>query len=332
MTDSLTLYNEALNLQKANLGNKNALQASVKNSYLQILTTVFYELITKKNSPLISAMCRNNQINFDVENFEIDLRIPRTVNCHESSGDMYYVLYGLNTIASKDLNACDRIFDSIKMTVFNNARFDIGNFRELRNNLKSIDTQLKEFLSKENSVPEIQVAEIKTEESSENLSQNLNNISQSRKNDDEKIIAEIKKLQSTAQLELKTIQDSLKKIAEIRDEIDFRSMKEPVNQLIQLYYKLDDNLKRHPQEDIEKGYTSLIKRCERFLEYITQSLKMLGVEVIDNTGEIFNPDKNKFAEGATNSLDSIVTKINRIGFTYKGQVIEKAEVEVEKKF
>ena len=121
------------------------------------------------------------------------------------------------------------------------------------------------------------------------------------------------------------MQNSLKQIADIRDDLDFRTMKEPINQLIQLYEKLNDTLKRHPQEN---GYDKLIKRCNSFLKYLIQSLEMLGVEIINNTGEIFNPDKNKTSNDENFSPNSIVTKINKAGFIYKGQIIAKAEVEI----
>lgn len=105
-------------------------------------------------------------------------------------------------------------------------------------------------------------------------------------------------------------------------------MKEPIYQLIQLYKKLDDNLKLHPQEDASKGYAALIKRCQSFLNYIAQSLKMLGVEIINNAGEKFDPDKNQVADDLKISFDSTVTQINKIGFIYRGQVLENEEVEV----
>ena len=279
MTDSLTMYNEAISLQKTNLENRNKLQESVKKSYLQILTTVFHELITKRNSSLISVMCMKNRIDFNGENFNTDIDKPRALTCFESSGDMYYILYGLNTLFSKDLNACEHIFETIKKSVFNNTKFD---FRELKGHLKKIDSDLENFSTKEISAPKIQ------DDSEETLTQSLGNIAQKLKADDEKIIGELTKIQTT-------MQNSLKQISEIRDNVEFRNMQEPVNQLIQLYRKLDETLKYPPQED---GYKELIKLCKDFLQYITQSLEMLGVEIAEN------PDDNK-----------------KIEFTYKGKVI-----------
>ena len=158
----------------------------------------------------------------------------------------------------------------------------------------------------------------------------LDDIAQNRKADDEKIVDEIKKVQQTMQDELNAVQQSLKKISEIREEIDYRSLKEPIYQLIELYRKIDDNVKRHPMEDTAKGYSSLMKRCESFLKYVNQSLKMLGVELINETDITFNPDKNKLADDEQAPLDSTVTKIIKVGFIYKGQVLEKAEVEISK--
>ena len=122
------------------------------------------------------------------------------------------------------------------------------------------------------------------------------------------------------------------KIWEIRDGIDFRTLEEPIYQLINLYQKLNGNLKRHPMTDKEKGYKELLARCNRFLEYIIQSLEMLGVEVISESGKKFNPDKNKVADDEPVSLNSVVSKVNKFGFAYKGKIIEKAEVEVKKSY
>ena len=168
--------------------------------------------------------------------------------------------------------------------------------------------------------------QIVSDADSTNLLKALDEIAKNRKSDDEKIVDEIKNIQQTLQGELSAIQQSLKQISEIRDDIDFRGMKEPIYQLIQLYYKLDDNLKRHPMADKDRGYTALIKRCESFLKYVAQSLKMLGVELINETGKTFDPDKNKVADDSPVSIDSTVTKIVKAGFMYKKQIIEKAEV------
>ena len=299
MIDSVEFYNAAFCLPQKNL------------SYLQIVTAIFYELTTKKNSPLISEMCATNGIDFDAQNFQVEKisvsRLPYAVN----SFDMYIILVGLNEAFSKNLDACAMVYESFKNYVFAGNPLNPKFFPQLINLLENIDEHLKK------SSPQIS--------NDENLLQELNCIAKDRTEDDEKIIAEIIKVQAD-------VQNSLKAISEIRDGLDFRTLQEPIKQLIYLYNKLDDNLKLHPQSDAAKGYERLLKRCQSFLKYIAQSLKMLGVELINETGGTFDPDKNKVIDDENFSLDSTVTKVNKIGFIYKGKVIEKSLVEVARNF
>ena len=335
MKDSLEFYNAALQLQQTNIQYSNQYQENVKDAYLQIITAIFYELVTKKTSPLLSEMCLINKINFAGKNFRVEKITIRRLPPVETSGDMLYILHGLNTAFSENLDTCAHFYETYKDSVFIGAPLNENSFAELKNFLKALDEQLEKFSPQEKIVGRI-IEKIEKEVAPQNdaeekiLFQELISVAKNRTSDDEKIIAEIKKVQAAMQNEVATIQNSLKQISEIRDGVDFRTLKEPIYQLIQLYNKLDDNLKRHPQEDASKGYAALIKRCQSFLKYITQSLEMLGVEIINNAGEKFDPDKNKVADDIKISFDSTVATVNKIGFMYKGQVLEKAEVEVAK--
>lgn len=306
MIDSLSFYGAALQWQNMNLRYNDCYQETVKNFYLQIVTTVFYELTARKNSPLLSEMCAANKINFDAKNFQLE-KINVSRLAVETSFDMYCILRGVNISFSENLDACSNFYESVKTYIFEGNALNPEVFPQLINLLKSIDNQLKNFSSSE-----------------ENLLQDLNSIAKNRIGDDEKIISEIIKVQAS-------MQNSLKQISEIRDGLDFRTLQEPIYQLLNLYNKIDDNLKLHPQNDMNKGYERLLKRCQSYLKYIAQSLEMLGVELINATGETFNPDKHKILDDEKFSADSVVTKVNKIGFIYKGKILEKAVVEVARK-
>ena len=289
MVDSVTLYLEACRFAAQNIPPN-----FLRNYYLQIVTTMFYELTTKKNSSLLSKFCADNGLTIDAENFKIEKVQPSPLKINFC--DIYFISYGLDTAFEKSLDDCAKCFNE---NIFRGKILGEEYTSKFFLHWKNIDSRLEKFSNNEEKISW-----------------------QNRKADDEKIIDEIKKVQLS-------MQQSLKKISEIQDETEFRGVKEPINQLIQLYRKLDENLKRHPMPDSQKGYAELIKRCNKFLNYIVQSLKMLGVEIIDETGGAFNPDRNKVTDDAVEPIDSTVTKIVKIGFAYKGvDVIEKAEVEV----
>lgn len=322
MTNSADLYLEICSLAKtpqAYFFMKNR-----KNFYLQIVTTIFFELTTAKNSPLISKFCASNGINFVGKNFKIDSVSEKFI--FSTSYDMHCIIFGLHLAISENLETAAQFFEQCKEKIFRGTFLTSEDFLKLADCLKIIDSQLGKFFSAPETIPPQKISD----EEEKIFLQSLNNISENRKNNDEKIIDEIKKIQLSMQAEAETIQKSLKQISDLRDEIDFRGMDEPIRQMIQLYYKLSENLKRHPQADEKKGYDALIKRCNSFLKYITQSLAMLGVEIINDTGKIFDPDKNKISDDAENPLDATVTKILKAGFIYKGKVLEKAEVEISK--
>lgn len=350
--NSLKLYDEACEF----IGKYPNATDWQKNFYMQILTTIFYELLTDKTSPLLSRFCADNSIhNLDVQNFKI-LYTPPSYDKLPSAADMYLTLYGLKILFSENLDACSKTYDrqNFQNNIFRGQSLGETYDQSVINFFYEIDDSLKNFQQAEKivEVPVEKVVQVPVEKiiekpvekvvekivekpaapqivsdnESADLLKALGEIAKNRKSDDEKIIDEIKKVQQSVQGELSAIQQSLKQISEIRDDIDFRGMQEPIYQLIQLYHKLNDNLKRHPMADKDKGYIALIKRCESFLKYVAQSLKMLGVELINETGKTFDPDKNKVADDAPVSLDSTVTKIVKAGFVYKGQILEKAEV------
>lgn len=318
MINSATLYEDTCQFVQ---GNQNISDINYwqKKFYTQIVTTIFYELLTAKTSPLISKFCADNGINYSAKNFKIDSVRPSSPLL--SSYDMNIILLGLVCAIEENLDTCATCIDTRQNKIFRGNSLSPDKFERLYSNLKIIDTCLEKFYHVEQSARS-------DEEFS--LMKNLDELANNRRADDEKIIDETKKVQQNLQDEFNMVQESLKHISEIREEIDYRTLQEPIYQLIELYHKIDDNVKRHPMADTAKGYLSLMKRCENFLRYVKQSLKMLGVEIIDDTGNIFNPAKNKLVDDVAVSNDAVVTKVIRIGFIYKRKVLEKSEVEVDK--
>ncbi len=338
MANSYTLYLEACSILK-NFPD----EYWRKNFYLRIVTTMFYELLKDKTSPLISKICADNEINFQGINFTVapfqkNYTAPKPISC-----DAYMLTFGLSVAFNENLDACDKYYEeqAFKNFIFQGKILPETYAQEIMNCLATIDNCLKNYqpIEKVIQVPIEKVVEkiIETpvekviDPATKTLLDELDDIAKNRVTDDAKITDEVKKLQLTLQDELALIQQSLKQISDIRDGLEYRNLKEPIYQLIQLHRKIFDSVKRHPMEDKEKGYATLIKRFNSVLTYVTQSLKMLGVELIESTGGVFDPVKNKVADDADNPLDCVVKKIIRPGFMYKGTVLEQAEVEVEKK-
>ena len=323
MANSFNLYLEAFRIL-----NVSPDEYWRKNFYMRLVTTIFYELLKNKTSPLISKFCADNDINFQGKNFVIapfqkNYAAPKQISC-----DMFMIVFGVSVAFSENLDVCSNVYDeqSFKNFIFQNRGLDETYKSEIINCLNNIDNCMKNFQ------PVEKIVEKSVDPATKILFTELDTISKNRVADDAKITDEVKRLQISLQNELAAIQQILKQISDIRDGIEYRNLKEPIYQLIQLHRKIFDSVKRHPMDDREKGYATLIKRFNSLLTYVVQSLKMLGVELIDETGGIFNPAKNKVAEDADNPLDCVVKKIIRPGFMYKGNVLEPAEVEVEKKF
>ena len=126
----------------------------------------------------------------------------------------------------------------------------------------------------------------------------------------------------------RTLQEELKQIAELRDAIDYNAMREPINQLLQLFAFVRELLEYHPESDAESGYRNLLEACGDLLGYIEQSLAMLGVDVIKASDVPIDPAKHSVKSGGRPTRQSIVKKVIKPGFVYKGKTLEKAEVEI----
>lgn len=341
MVDSLELYKEILTVN-AGPGYRLPTENDLKNYYLQLLTTTFYELTAKKTSPLISLFCQMNLKNYVPKNFKLT---PQQSFTLATTFDMYIVIDGLNYAFSESLDSSWKTCVPYKKDIFRGAALQENYLPELLKILMKLDEALGKFCSAERivekrvEVPVERIVERRVEVPVERISpaqveddkdflKSLNELCKNRQADDEKIIGEIKKVQLTLQEELSLAQKSLKTISEIRDGIDYKSMAEPINQLILLLDKINDILQSHPKADTQKGYENLLKRCQKFPIYIEQSLEMLGAEFINETNVPLDFDKHEVTNVARPSDSAIVSKILRVGLVYKGQILRKAEVEI----
>lgn len=325
MTNSLELYKEVLTLAKNNP------TYNCKNYYLQLLTTIFYELTTKKNSPLISLLCQTNIQNFAPKNFK--LQTAQVIFNVPTTFDMYIIISGLNYAFSENLDSALKIYEPYAQNIFRGAALQETYFQDLLKSLAALDDNLGKFLNPPKSPSpfgELDFGKLFNNVSFENKQneESLSKLSKERQAADEKILGEIKKVQLALQDELPRLQGTLKTISDIREEIDFKSAAEPTNQLIQLFDRLNETLQRHPQADAQAGYNMLIKRCKNFSRLIEQALAMLGAEFINEINIPLNPDKHEVINTSRPPAQAVVSKILRVGLIYKGQVIRKAEVEI----
>ena len=299
--------------------------------YSLLVTTAFYELVTARESPLISKFCRDYEIKFDSKNFKIDSKTEKKVIRPVAPMDMYIIVFGI-VFAFTSLDNSSRIYDKLKENFLKDLPVNNKELNQLMKNFKRLDESIGNFFDK--AAPKVEAppaAETQTEivraAYDENFTAELNKLASARTAGDEKIIGDIKNLQLTLQEELKAVQISLKNISDLRDDIDFRTVKAPIEQLLNLIDKLNDTLSQHPNETDGKGYAQLIKRCNSFSRYLLQTLTALGAEIINATGVTINPDEHEVFGNA--SLQAKVVKVTRVGCRYKNTVIRKAEVEVE---
>ncbi len=307
MINSLTTYREALAFAKNN-PTADAVP-TLKNFYLQMMTMTFYELTTRKTSPLLSALCQVNQVNLPTKNFAL---MPSKASFNQYTGfDLLMIVYGLNIALSENLDSGMKVFDDNAKVIFRGYSLNTEYFQKLLANLKALDESLGRFcavqiVEKRVEVPVEKIVEKRVEVPVEKIVERrvevpveknssvleaeykelllgLDTLANNRRADDEKILTEIKKVQLSLQDELPRLQESLKKISEIRDGVEYKMLTEPIYQLLQLYDTMSETAGQHPQADIQRGYEKLVRRCKNFPSYVEQSLEMLGAELINET-------------------------------------------------
>ena len=337
MINSLELYMEALTFARNNP--TEAAVNTLKNYYLQLVTMTFYELTAKRTSPLMSLFCQMNIGDAESKNFKITPQPPLNL---PTNFDMYLVIDGLNYAFSDSLDSSLKICEMYKKTIFRGALLQENYFQELIKNLQKLDDNIGKLFSAERVVEKIvkvpvekiieKRVEVPVEKIVEKIVevpaaqekdfyQSLSELAKGRQADDEKILTEVKNIQ-------RNLQGTLKTILELRDGIEFKTLQEPINQLIQLFDKIFETLQSHPKEDTQKGYENLLKRCRNFSRFVEQSLGMLGAELIKETNVPLDFNKHQVINDVRPSDSSKVSKVLRVGLIYKGQVLRKAEVEI----
>lgn len=153
MTDSLELYKKAVHLAtNSPLGTKTYAENEdrLKNYYLQLVTTTYYELTTQKTSPIISALCRVEKISFAPKNF--NLSPAQAVFNHHTNFDLYLTVHGLNVALTGNLAACQKLYEQNATKIFRKFEEDV---QELLNQLTALDAGIGKFFAAERVVERI---------------------------------------------------------------------------------------------------------------------------------------------------------------------------------
>ena len=125
-----------------------------------------------------------------------------------------------------------------------------------------------------------------------------------------------------------SLQDELKEVMSIREEIEYKMMREAINQFLHLFSLVSEILQYHDKNDENKdSHRNLIESCEDFLENIMQSLSIIGVKIINDEGTPFDPKRHEIANGGQ-AIRTTVAKVVDVGFIYKEQILKKAVVEL----
>lgn len=343
-TDSIKLYDKACERARQ-LSSQSTQDQCAKTIvvleayYVRIIGMMFYELITKKNSLLLSRLCDAGNLRVEVVNFSLTYQSFNSQVPHvENACDLYALIHGLNIAFSKNLDECSRLFATSKYAefIFQARRFsqEFDYITPITEALRELDANIfrlcnaafqggektaqKEILAEPKSV---MVSDRIIRAHDSKLTDKLNQLAENRKASDGAISEQVQQLQVI-------LQNELKQIMAIREDIDYNIMREAICQFISLFSLLSETLQYHPNDDNKDSYYDLIESCKDFLENIKQSLAMLGVTIINDVGKPFDTEKHKAVRGMQPSRLAAVTKVVKIGFIYKNKVLEKAEVEL----
>lgn len=310
--------------------------ADLEPYYVQIISAVFYELITKRSSSLLSFLCSLNNIKVNTVNFSVTHQRYTT---NKTVWDIIPILDGINTAFIKSLDECACLFKKYRNDIFQSKVFTEGfNYvSAIQSGLKTLDENMGRILSstKQNDEADLkkkQKGDKVTEEQpgapdillrihDPKLTDKLNQLAENRRANDSALSEQIQQLQVS-------LQDELKQIMSIREGIDYNITQEAINQFLSLFSLVSETLQYHPNHNNKDSYNNLIESCEDFLENIKQSLSMLGVTIINDVEKPFDPELHKTARGTQLTRQAVISKVIKIGFAYKNKVLEKAEVEL----
>ena len=106
--------------------------------YSLLVTTAFYELVTARESPLISKFCRDYEITFDSKNFKIDSKTEKKVIRPVAPMDMYIIVFGI-VFAFTSLDNSSRIYDKLKENFLKDLPVNNKELNQLMKNFKRLD-------------------------------------------------------------------------------------------------------------------------------------------------------------------------------------------------
>lgn len=339
MTDSKTMYDAACYRRRQILNSRDPhmdhsgsmLQMDLEPYYIQIMNTMFYELVMKRSSVLLSELCSANKIQVDTKNYKIENVKCLTVGNY----DLVPILYGINIAFTKSLEECKSVLGAYIKPIFCKEPFRVkSEYDKITDGLKELDKNIGRLLagsaesignlpggSGTDKTKEAKSPEIVLRIHDSQLTEKLNQLAKDRRANDSALSEQIQQLQMS-------LQDELKQIMSIREGIDYNITQEAISQFILLFSLVSETLQYHPNEKNKDSYYNLIESCEDFLENIKQSLAMLGVTIINDVGAAYAPERHRVASGQKPMRNGIVSKVVKIGFAYKNKVIEKAEVEL----
>jgi molecular chaperone GrpE (heat shock protein) len=297
--------------------------------YIRIVSAMFYELMTKRTSGLLSMLCSFKDFHIETVNFNVTYK-----NHNRITYDLLPLMEGLNTAITKSLNECSLVYSKYSTLIFQGKEFVKATdyVAALTAEIRTLDDNIGLILSPSQKCTDEPSKKIKQSESPKapetilrthdpKLTDKLNRLAVDRQANDAAMSEQIQQLQVS-------LQDELKQIMSIREGIDYSINQEAIKQLLSLFDLVNETLQYHPNDESSGNYHNLIESCEDFLENIKQSLAMLGVTIINDIDGIFDPEMHRAVRGAQPTRSAIITKIIKIGFAYKDKVLEKAEVEL----
>lgn len=310
--------------------------AVLESYYVEIIEAMFYELVTKRCSDLLSELCSKNGVRIELNNFRINFL---KVNGNKEGGyDILPFLEGLDAAFSKNINECPGLYNKHQNDVFHNKRFieNYDHVKWIKEQLNQLDKKMGNLLSGQSLKGNHKEKQMEKKETSRKaktsekilrrhdpkMTEELNKLAKKRRENDNVISGQIQQLQIS-------LQEELKQIMSIREGIDYNNSQEAIEQFLLLYSLISETLQYHPNEKNKDSYLNLVESCEDFLENIKQSLAMLGVDIINDVGQVFDPEKHRTVKGIQPIRGARISKVINIGFIYKNKVLEKAEVEID---
>jgi len=138
-------------------------------------------------------------------------------------------------------------------------------------------------------------------------------LSDGRENRDKALCARLDELQTQLQKQLREVEAA-------RENLEYSAASEAVMQLVILFNLI------HAVAARQKEYPAATANYCEFMEAIEQSLAYLGVTAVRDVQVVFDSARHELEGCARPVRGSVVTRILRPGFVYRGSVLQKAVV------